>query len=139
MSPLSAVESLPIWAPGVRWAGDAAIAGETQLNVEHLARLTADFARTGQGLQSDADRVQTELALRGNDVVRADERVSLASARLAEAISLDAAYRIVPVEMGIAPMLLVSKRTLMTPLAPICFARSIMRSNASRRARVINV
>lgn len=86
----------------------SAIAGETLQNTSQLAQLTADFARTGQGLQSDADRVQTELAFRRNDLVRAEEQIDLASARLAQAISLDAAYRITPVEAGIAPIDLVS-------------------------------
>ena len=86
-----------------------AIADETLQHTERLAELTADFARTGEGLQSDADRLQAELALRRNNMVRAEEQVRLASARLAEVVSFDAAYRLIPVETGIAPIELVNR------------------------------
>ena len=36
---------------------------ESNENTEVLAKLTADFAATGQGLQADADRMQTEARL----------------------------------------------------------------------------
>ena len=48
-----------------------AIAQETLDHAEQLAKLTAAFARTGQGNQADADRAQTELALRKNLVAQA--------------------------------------------------------------------
>ena len=41
-----------------------AIAQETLDHAEQLAELTAAFARSGQGSQADADRAQTELAVR---------------------------------------------------------------------------
>ena len=41
-----------------------AIARETLDHTEQLAALTAAFARSGQGFQADADRAQTELAVR---------------------------------------------------------------------------
>ena len=48
-----------------------AIAQETLNHAERLAELTAAFARSGQGNQADADRAQTELALRRNALAQA--------------------------------------------------------------------
>ena len=52
---------------------DLAIALQIREDAQRLANLTADYARTGEGLQSDADRLQAELAIRKNDVLRAEE------------------------------------------------------------------
>ncbi len=69
--------------------------------------MTADFARTGQGSRADADRAETELAVRKNDVLRAEESTRVASARLAELLNLDATQVLVPQEPGIVPLGLV--------------------------------
>ena len=87
---------------------EKAIATETRNNAGELVRLTTSFAKTGQGAQADADRAATELAIRQNDVARADEAVQVASARLAEVLHLDAPVRVVPVEQQVAPIELVS-------------------------------
>ncbi len=87
---------------------EKAIASETRNNASELVRLTTSFAKTGQGAQADADRAATELAIRRNDVARADEAVQVASARLAEVLHLDAPVRVVPVEQQVAPIELVS-------------------------------
>ena len=42
--------------------------------------MTADFARSGQGSRADADRAEAELAVRKNDVLRAEEQTRVASA-----------------------------------------------------------
>ena len=65
-----------------------AIANETVANSEKLVRLTTDFAKAGQGTLADADRSQAELALRRNNVARSEEAVAVASARLAQVLSL---------------------------------------------------
>jgi outer membrane protein TolC len=87
---------------------EKAIATETRNNAGELVRLTTSFAKTGQGAQADADRAATELAIRRNDVARADEAVQVAAARLAEVLHLDAPVRVVPVEQQVAPIELVS-------------------------------
>ena len=87
---------------------EKAIATETRNNAGELVRLTTSFAKTGQGAQADADRAATELAIRRNDVARADEAVQVASARLAEVLHLEAPVRVVPVEQQVAPIELVS-------------------------------
>ena len=85
-----------------------AIAQENQADTNRLAHITEEYARTGQGLLSDADRLRTEAALRENDVIRARERYGIASARLAEVLSLNANYRLLPCESTVVPIDLVS-------------------------------
>ena len=84
------------------------IAEETRDNAQKLADLTATFARTGQGPQADADRAQTELVRRHNDVSRAQENTRVASARLSELLSLDPSKEVMPQEPTIVPIDLVS-------------------------------
>ena len=73
----------------LRSAQELRIAEETRDNAKQLAELTATFARTGQGPQADADRTSVELVRRRNEVSRAEEAVTVASAGLAELLSLD--------------------------------------------------
>jgi len=84
------------------------IADETRDNAEKLADLTATFARTGQGPQADADRARTELVRRRIDVSRAQESTRVATARLAELLSLDPSMGVKPQEPTIVPIDLVS-------------------------------
>lgn len=84
-----------------------AVARETLENTEDLVRVTTAFADSGQGNQADADRAETELSLRRNEVARAQEASALASARLAEVLSLDAAVRLRPLEPTLVPVELV--------------------------------
>ena len=85
-----------------------AIAEETLGNAEQLAELTKSFAETGQGLQADADRAATELTIRQNAVERANEAVGVASARLAQQLSVDPTVVIFPTESTLIPMELIS-------------------------------
>jgi outer membrane protein TolC len=85
-----------------------AIANETVTSSETLVRLTTDFAKAGQGTQADADRSEAELALRRNNVARSEEAVAVASARLAQVLSLTGSQTIRPVENAVTPIDLVS-------------------------------
>jgi outer membrane protein TolC len=78
--------------------------------------LTASFARSGQGPQADADRAQTELVRRRNEVSRAEEAVQVATARLAEVLSLDPAVQVIPQEATIVPIDLVAADVPLTQL-----------------------
>lgn len=73
-----------------------------------LAELTAAFAKSGQGLASDNERVQTELAVRKNDVQRADEARRVASARLAQLLRRDPLNLLSPQESTVVPIDLVA-------------------------------
>ena len=81
-----------------------AIAQDTLQHAQQLADLTATFARVGQGTQADADRAQAELAVRKNDLPRAEEAAKVASARLAELLSLEPAQVLAPKEPAIVPI-----------------------------------
>jgi len=80
------------------------IAGESRDLTKRLADLTADYAKAGEGLQADADRMQAELMVRLNDIERAAEGVTLASARLAQLLRLDPATPLNPVEPAVVPI-----------------------------------
>jgi outer membrane protein TolC len=85
-----------------------AIAQDTLDHAAQLAGLTAEFSRTGQGSQADADRAQTELSLRRNAVMQADAAVTVASARLAEVLHCEPTCLLVPEEPVMVPVELVS-------------------------------
>lgn len=81
-----------------------AIARETLDNARRLGEITGDFARTGQGLPSDADRAQAELATRQIEARRATEGMQVASVRLARVLSQDPAVVLAPAEPAIVPI-----------------------------------
>ncbi|RPI76810.1 MAG: TolC family protein, partial [Planctomycetaceae bacterium] len=83
---------------------ELAIAHETQQNTQQLVELTGNYARTGQGVAADDDRARAELAVRDNDVVRAEEGIAVSSAQLAQRLSLDPSIRLEPVEPTIVPI-----------------------------------
>lgn len=83
---------------------EKAIAVEIAGKAEQLAKLTASFARTGQGSRADADRAQTELTLRKNAIDLAEERARVASARLAEILRLAPELKLMPKEAHLVPL-----------------------------------
>lgn len=85
-------------------AQDLSIASQAQARAAELVRVTGEYARTGQGLESDADRARAELALRQSDVYRSEETLAVASARLAELVRWDVGQQLVPAESAIAPI-----------------------------------
>jgi outer membrane protein TolC len=84
-----------------------AIAAETLHNGESLAELTANFASSGAGNLADADRATAALALLRNEAARTDEAIAVASARLAQQLSLDPSLVIEPQEPALVPIELV--------------------------------
>jgi len=89
---------------------DLAIALRIRDDAQRIAEVTADYARTGQGLQADADRLRAELAIRRNDVLRSEEARSVASARLAQLLHIDPTVRLDPVEPTVVPIDLVPEQ-----------------------------
>jgi outer membrane protein TolC len=87
---------------------DLSIVQQSQQSTADLSKLTADFAAAGQGLQADADRLETELLLVESRLASANERVEVASARLAQTLSLSSGQRIVPLDPTVVPIDLVS-------------------------------
>lgn len=88
---------------------DVAIARDLAAKSAKLADLTAAYAQAGQGLESDHDRMRTELALRKNDVLRAEEVAHLASTRLATQLRFDPSRRITLDEPAAIPLSLVPR------------------------------
>lgn len=87
------------------------IAEETLKELQLLADLTASFAKRGQGTQADADRALTERNLQQNVVTRAEERIGVASARLADVLSLEDGLQLAPAIPTIVPVELISEKS----------------------------
>ncbi len=83
---------------------DLQILRETYDRTNDVTKLTVDFAEAGEGLQADADRLQTELTMVETRVFVGRERADVAAARLAQALSLDGRERIVPVDQTVVPL-----------------------------------
>jgi outer membrane protein TolC len=83
------------------------VAEETLENAHRLVEITTAFAETGQGLRADADRAETELAIREVDVRRADEAVRVASVRLSRLLRYDQNQTLMPAEPALIPIELV--------------------------------
>jgi outer membrane protein TolC len=86
----------------------AQIAKDTQRYGEELVRLTAEFARTGAGNQADADRASAAVSALQNEQLRAEEAVTVASARLAQQLSADPLLFIIPQDPAVVPIDLVA-------------------------------
>ncbi|MEX2112244.1 MAG: TolC family protein [Pirellulales bacterium] len=85
-----------------------AIALDIRFHAEQLAKATADFASAGEGNEADADRAATELSIRQNEVVRAEEEILVASAKVVELLNGNPYVVLRPLEPAIAPVELVS-------------------------------
>lgn len=81
-----------------------AIAKESLQHAQGLADITSSYARSGEGSEADADRARAALALLQNEVVRTEESVEVASARLVQLLSLDPLVEIVPQESTLVPL-----------------------------------
>lgn len=95
-----------------------AIAVDIREHAERLATATADFARSGAGNEADADRAATELSIRQNEVVRADEEIQVASARVVELLNDDPRFVLTPLEPAIASVELVPLDAPLQTLLP---------------------
>jgi outer membrane protein TolC len=91
----------------LRAAGHYAVAREIREDAREVARVTANFAKTGQGRQADADRASVELEQRQTEVIQAENDLQVSSARLAQLLSLDPSVRLVPVESFVVPQSIV--------------------------------
>ncbi|MEZ6088615.1 MAG: TolC family protein [Pirellulaceae bacterium] len=87
---------------------DLRIVEQSRQRFSEVANITVDFAEAGEGLQADADRLRTELALIDSRLVGTEERVAVAAARLAQAISLNGTGTIVPTDVNAIPLDLTS-------------------------------
>lgn len=95
-----------------------AIAEQTLDHAGDLTKMTADYARVGQGTEADADRAATEYAIRQNEVVRAEELIQTASARLVQLFSGDPQIFLRPMEPTVVPVELVPRDVTRQALVP---------------------
>jgi outer membrane protein TolC len=91
----------------LRTAGRQAIAQQIRDDAAEVARVTANFAKAGQGRQADADRAVTELEQRNGELVQAKSDIVIASARLCQLLSLDPSVSLIPMERQVVPSSLV--------------------------------
>lgn len=87
---------------------ELAIAKDILELAKALEQATAEFMRVGSGLASDHDRARTELALRENEILRAEEVTLVSSATLAQQIRWDSSQQLIPSESRLVPVTLVN-------------------------------
>ncbi len=97
-----------------RGEGGRAVAVQARDEAREVARLTADYAATGEGRKSDADRAATELARREAAILEAEGQILVASAALCRILNLDPSIRLHPTDAYIVPMPIVPDP------APLC-------------------
>jgi outer membrane protein TolC len=72
-----------------------------------IAKLTRDYAETGQGREADANRAATQLARREADIQAAEAEILTASANLCRLLNLDPSIRLHPTDAAVVPQPLV--------------------------------
>jgi len=87
-----------------RAEGLRAVSLQARDEAREVARITTDYAITGQGREADADRAATELALRENQVLAAEGEILTASAELCRVINLDPSIRLHPTDAYLVPL-----------------------------------
>ncbi|TWU35875.1 TolC family protein [Novipirellula artificiosorum] len=81
-----------------------AVLMESEQRLAELTKLTTDFAESGEGLRADVDRTETEQRLVEGRLEQAKEQISVASFRLAEALSLQFGMTIEPTDPMMVPI-----------------------------------
>lgn len=87
----------------LRGEGRQAVAGKNRAEAAEVARLTSDYAQTGQGRKADADRAGVELKRRDAELTQAEGETLAASARLAQLLNLDPSTRLRPIDGWVVP------------------------------------
>ena len=87
----------------LRAEGRRSLALRSRDEAREVARITANYAKAGQGRKADADRAATELEQRNAEVSQAEEELLIASARLCELLNLDPSVRLRPVDGWVVP------------------------------------
>jgi outer membrane protein TolC len=78
---------------------------------DRLAKIVADYAATGQGRASDANRADADRRFFQADIQKAEERVAVASARLAQRLNLDPSAQLKPLSGPLQPVELINPDT----------------------------
>ncbi len=99
--------------------GGFSLAIITRNDAREVARLTANYAKVGEGRASDAERAATELRRREEDVISARAAVGQASRRLAELLNLNVNAALRPVESQVVPQPIVPNRIPLNELVAV--------------------
>src|SRR5262249_16424657 len=91
----------------------------TRNDAREVARLTANYVKTGDARQSDADRAATEFRRREEDVLSARAEAGQASRRLAELLNVSVTTPLRPVESQMVPQSVVPNRIPLAELVAI--------------------
>jgi outer membrane protein TolC len=91
----------------LRAEGAKAVAVKMRDDAQEVARLTAAYAKAGQGRKADADRAATELSRRQYDVTQAEGNILTAAAKLSQLLNLDPSLRLHPIDRAIVPAAIV--------------------------------
>jgi outer membrane protein TolC len=118
----------------LRAEGRLAIAIRNRAENQEVARITAEYARIGQGRKADADRAATELARRDQDILDAEGQVLTTSATLAELLNLDPSVRLHAMDGWVVPASIVPDPIPLPQL--IAIALSQRPELAARRAAI---
>jgi outer membrane protein TolC len=81
-----------------------AVAVEVRDAAAEVARITAEYLRTGAGREADADRAATYLARRQASICAAEGEILTASAALAELLNIDPSIRLHPTDAWVVPL-----------------------------------
>jgi outer membrane protein TolC len=87
----------------LRSEGGRAARIQARDEAREIARLTAAYARTGQGRVADANRAATELARWEAQIQAAEAEILTASARLCQLLNLDPSIRLHPTDAVVVP------------------------------------
>ncbi len=85
------------------------LAGEAARNAGDLAKVTNDFAESGEALVADAERVAVESLIQQQKLESAKSRLAGASAQLASLLQLEGDIQLQPEEGMIAPLSLTGR------------------------------
>ena len=107
----------------LRAEGRRAIALRVRDEAREVERVTAAFARTGQGRQADADRARTEREQRDADVLEAEGLLLTASARLARLLDLDPTTRLLATDGWVVPVPIVPDPTPLPQLIALALTQ----------------
>ena len=87
----------------LRAEGQRAAQLQAREEARTIAKLTADYAKTGQGREADANRAATQLARREALIMAAEGEVLTASANLCRLLNLDPSIRLHPTDAFVVP------------------------------------
>ena len=118
----------------LRAEGHRAVVLKSRTEVAEVARLTASYARNGQGRKADADRAAVELKRRDLELTQSEADILTSSARLSQLLNLDPSTRLRPIDGWVVPSPVVPDPV---PLAELLAIALMQRPElAARRAEI---